>query len=322
MSTPLNIIFAGTPDFAAQHLQALISSEHNIVAAYCPPDRPSGRGKKLQPCAVKQLAMENNIEVEQPLNFKSEDAVDKLKSYQADVMIVVAYGLLLPTSVLNVPRLGCINVHGSLLPQWRGAAPIQRSLEAGDLKTGVTIMQMDAGLDTGDMLLKASCPISIEDTSATLYDKLANLGPQALIETLDLLANNKATPEKQNNNLASYAKKLEKQEAELDWNLPAKMLHQKIRAYIPWPVSQVSFKENDDKTHQIRVWQASVLPWQGSESPGTILESSKKGILIATGDGALNIETLQLPGKKALAVADILNSRASWFQVGHLITGK
>ena len=321
MSKPLNIIFAGTPDFAAQHLKALIASEHNVVAAYCPVDRPAGRGKKLTACATKVLAMEHNIPVEQPLNFKEVEDQQKLAGYQADVMVVVAYGLLLPTVILETPRLGCINVHGSLLPQWRGAAPIQRSLEAGDAETGVTIMQMDKGLDTGDMILKASCPITDSDTSATLYDKLAELGPKALLDTLTLMAGDSYPREKQDNDKATYAAKLDKAEAELNWQLTAAELHRKIRAYIPWPVAQFTYRENG-KEHKVRIWQASVLDKTTDKAPGTILAAGKTGIEVATGKGVLNLESLQLPGKKALAAQDILNGRGDWFSPGNNITGE
>ncbi|WDE05357.1 methionyl-tRNA formyltransferase [Thalassomonas viridans] len=321
MSKALNIIFAGTPDFAAEHLKALIASEHNVVAVYCPVDRPAGRGKKLTACATKVLAMEHNIPVEQPLNFKAVEDQQKLAGYQADVMVVVAYGLLLPTEILETPRLGCINVHGSLLPEWRGAAPIQRSLEAGDAQTGVTIMQMDKGLDTGDMILKASCPITDTDTSATLYNKLAELGPKALLDTLTLMAGDSYPREKQDDDKATYAAKLDKAEAELDWQLSAAELHRKIRAYIPWPVAQFTYHENG-KEHKVRIWQASVLDKTSDKLPGTILAAGKTGIEVATGNGVLNLESLQLPGKKALAAQDILNGRGDWFSPGNNITGE
>jgi methionyl-tRNA formyltransferase len=316
---PLNIIFAGTPHFAAEHLAALIKSEHNIVAVYCPPDKPAGRGKKLSLCATKKLALENNITVEQPINFKEAEAQLTLAQYNADLMVVVAYGLLLPEVILNTPRLGCINVHGSLLPSWRGAAPIQRSLEAGDKSTGVTIMQMDKGLDTGDMILTAHCPIEITDTSASLYEKLAEIGPTALVETISVMsqetyrASEHNTP--QNNSLATYAHKLEKTQAELNWQLSAHELHRKIRAYNPWPVAQFSFDESENKKHSIRVWQASVQPHK-DQVPGTIISVSKDGIVVATSNGALCLENIQLPGKKALAVKDLLNGRSDWFVVG------
>jgi methionyl-tRNA formyltransferase len=320
LATPLNIIFAGTPDFAAQHLAALINAKHNIVAVYCPPDKPAGRGKKLTACATKLLALEHNIIVEQPINFKSEEDQQQLAQYNADIMVVVAYGLLLPEVILNSPRLGCINVHGSILPKWRGAAPIQRSLEAGDKKTGVTIMQMDKGLDTGDMILTAECMIENTDTSASLYEKLANLGPTALVETLEIMAqpNYQADDHNiaQDNELATYAKKLDKAEAELNWQLSASELHRKIRAYIPWPVSQFTFTESENKEHKIRVWQASVLENLGNAALGTIIHVDKQGIVVATAEGALRLEVIQLPGKKALPVKDLLNGRSDWFVVG------
>lgn len=321
MSKPLKIIFAGTPDFAAKHLQALIDSEHDVVAVYSPQDKPAGRGKKLTACAVKQLALEHNLPIEQPINFKGEAEQQQLASYQADVMVVVAYGLLLPKVILDTPRLGCVNVHGSLLPLWRGAAPIQRSLEAGDAQTGVTIMQMDIGLDTGDMLLKASCPITNTDTSASLYEKLAQLGPQALLETMNAMANDSHQAEPQDNDLANYAHKLTKEEAELDWQLAADVLDRKIRAYQPWPFAQILYKEASGKEQRIKVWNAQVLTDTANKAPGTILSVDKTGIVVATSSGCLKLTNLQLPGKKALAVQDILNGRADWFVVGNSING-
>ena len=321
MSSPLNIIFAGTPDFAAQHLAALLNSKHNIIAVYCPPDKPAGRGKKLTPCATKQLALDNNLVVEQPVNFKNEEDQQKLASYNADVMVVVAYGLLLPKVILDAPRLGCINVHGSILPKWRGAAPIQRAVESGNPETGVTIMQMDEGLDTGDMLLVETCEINQTDTSADIYHKLADIGPIALVKTLEQMANGQHKAVAQEDNaLATYAHKLDKAEAELDWTMPAKLLQQKIRAYIPWPVAQFTFNESAEKQHRIRIWQASVV--EGEGNPGSILSADKSGITIATGEGALRIENMQLPGKKALPTGDILNSRGEWFKAGSHINGQ
>ncbi len=320
VTKPLKIIFAGTPDFAAKHLAALLQSEHDVVAVYCPPDKPAGRGKKLSACATKLLALENNISVEQPENFKAEIDQVRLADYQADVMVVVAYGLLLPTVILETPRLGCINVHGSILPKWRGAAPIQRSLEAGDTKTGVTIMQMDKGLDTGDMILTATCDITLKDTSASLYEKLAELGPKALLDTLTLMATGEYQRQPQDNALATHAAKLDKAEAELNWQLSAGVLDRKIRAYIPWPVAQFTFNENN-KQHRIRVWQASVIELDHKQIPGTIIGHDKAGIIVATTNQALRLEILQLPGKKALAVADILNGKADWFAQGQSING-
>ncbi len=322
MSDALNIIFAGTPEFAAQHLAELIASDHNIVAVYCPPDKPAGRGKKLTACATKVLALEHDLTVEQPNNFKDAADQERLKHYQADVMVVVAYGLLLPEVILNAPRLGCINVHGSILPKWRGAAPIQRSLEAGDAETGVTIMQMDKGLDTGDMILTATCEISAQDTSASLYQTLAELGPKALTKALTLMTQGEYPRVSQDDALSTYAAKLDKAEAELNWHHSAHTLHRKIRAYIPWPVAQFTYIENESgKEHRIRIWQASVIESTTNAKAGTIIAVNKKGITIATGEQALVLEVLQIPGKKALPVADILNARGSWFTEGLHITG-
>ncbi|WP_448550133.1 methionyl-tRNA formyltransferase [Thalassotalea fusca] len=321
MSKPLKIIFAGTPDFAAQHLLALIQSEHQVIATYCPPDKPAGRGKKLTPCATKSLALEHGIPVYQPINFKDEADQNQLADLGADVMVVVAYGLLLPEAILQAPRLGCINVHGSLLPEWRGAAPIQRAVERGDQETGVTIMQMDKGLDTGDMILKASCPIQTNDTSASIYEKLAELGPKALLETLAQMSAGDYIRTPQDNALATYAAKLDKAEAELDWSMPAKLLDQKVRAYIPWPVAQFSFTDEKAQTHRIRIWQTQVVEQNSDVAPGTIIEANKSGITVATGEQALRLQSLQLPGKKALPAQDILNARAQWFTVGQSIKG-
>lgn len=320
LTKPLNIIFAGTPDFAAQHLAALLTSNHNIVATYCPPDKPAGRGKKLTACATKLLALEHNIPVEQPENFKTLEAQETLANFHADVMVVVAYGLLLPSVILATPRLGCINVHGSILPKWRGAAPIQRALEAGDSHTGVTIMQMDKGLDTGDMILTSTCEITPQDTSASLYEKLANLGPIALLDSLKLMATGNYPRQPQDNNLATHAAKLNKNEAELDWQLPAEVLDRKVRSYIPWPVAQFTFNENN-KQHRIRVLQASVVNVEHDQVIGSIISADKHGIVVATAEHALRLEVIQLPGKKALAVADIINGKANWFGKGLAING-
>ncbi|QLE83635.1 methionyl-tRNA formyltransferase [Shewanella sp. Scap07] len=308
---PLNIIFAGTPDFAARHLQALINSEHNVIGVYSQPDRPAGRGKKLQASPVKQLALQHDIAVYQPKSLRDADAQAELAGLNADIMVVVAYGLILPQVVLDTPKLGCINVHGSILPRWRGAAPIQRALWAGDTHTGVTIMQMDIGLDTGAMLLKTSLPIEDTDTSASLYEKLAAQGPDALIEALTCLAAGTLTAEAQDEAQANYAEKLSKEEALIDWHKPAVNLWREIRAFNPWPASHFS--------HQgatIKVWQASVSNTVSDASPGTIVSADKHGLCVATTEGTLCIEIMQLPGKKAMPVADILNSRADWFIPG------
>ncbi|NRD71835.1 methionyl-tRNA formyltransferase [Shewanella sp. VB17] len=310
----LNIIFAGTPDFAARHLQALINSEHNVIGVYSQPDKPAGRGKKLQASPVKHLALDHNIPVFQPTSLKDEQAQAELASLNADIIVVVAYGLILPKIVLDTPKLGCINVHGSILPRWRGAAPIQRALWAGDTETGVTIMQMDIGLDTGDMLLKTQLPIQDNDTSASLYEKLANQGPDALIEVLASLAKGDIIAEKQDESLANYADKLSREEAELDWNKSAQQLWREIRAFNPWPISHF--------THQnasIKVREANVSQSESKAMPGTIISAGKEGIEIATGTGVLTLLNMQLPGKKSLNVCDILNSRGEWFTPGTLL---
>ncbi|WP_445946416.1 methionyl-tRNA formyltransferase [Shewanella sp.] len=312
---PLNIIFAGTPDFAARHLQALLDSEHNVIAVYSQPDRPAGRGKKLTASPVKELAMNHDVPVYQPASLRVAEAQDELAALNADIMVVVAYGLILPQIVLDTPRLGCINVHGSILPRWRGAAPIQRALWAGDNETGVTIMQMDLGLDTGDMLLKTHLPIEDIDTSASLYEKLAAQGPQALLQALEGLNAGSLQGEPQNQALANYAEKLSKEEARIDWNKSAKQLWQEIRAFNPWPVSYFEYQDST-----IKVWQASYNPQANSAAAGTIISADKHSIEIATAEGSLLLEIIQLPNKKPLAVADILNSRADWFTAGLSLT--
>ncbi|MFM2606304.1 methionyl-tRNA formyltransferase [Vibrio chagasii] len=311
MSQSLRIVFAGTPDFAARHLAALLSSEHEVIAVYTQPDRPAGRGKKLTASPVKNIALENNIPVYQPENFKSDEAKQELADLNADIMVVVAYGLLLPQVVLDTPRLGCINVHGSILPRWRGAAPIQRSIWAGDKETGVTIMQMDIGLDTGDMLSIATLPIEATDTSASMYEKLAGLGPDALVECLADIASGKAVAEKQDDELANYAKKLSKEEARINWSDDAAHIERCVRAFNPWPMSHFEAAENS-----IKVWQSRVAEQTSDKPAGTILQADKTGIYVATGQSVLVLEQLQVPGKKAMSVQDILNSRASWFEVG------
>jgi methionyl-tRNA formyltransferase len=310
LNNPLKIVFAGTPEFAALHLQALIDSEHDVIAVYSQPDRPAGRGKKLQASSVKKLALKYSIPVLQPQSLKTEEAQLDLAELQADIMIVVAYGLILPSSILETPKMGCLNVHGSLLPKWRGAAPIQRSIWAGDSETGVTIMQMDEGLDTGAMLFKQSLAITKQDTSASLYQKLAEIGPNALIATLKSLT--KLQPQIQNNELASYAKKLSKDEAKIDWNLPAEQLERNIRAFNPWPVAFFSINDSN-----IKVYSSDVVKNENPDVPaGQIVRADKKGILVTTGNQCLLLTTLQLPGKKPMSVTDVLNGRADWFAVG------
>lgn len=313
MSEALNIIFAGTPDFAARHLDALLSSGHNVVGVFTQPDRPAGRGNKVTASPVKVLAEQHNLPVFQPKSLRPEENQQLVAALNADVMVVVAYGLILPAPVLAMPRLGCINVHGSLLPRWRGAAPIQRALWAGDDETGVTIMQMDVGLDTGDMLYKLACAIEPDDTSATLYNKLAVLGPEGMLATLSALAEGRAQPEVQDETQVSYAEKLSKEEARLDWQLSAAQLERCIRAFNPWPVSYFTVDDNS-----VKVWKATVLP-HVNKQPGEIVQADKKGIQIATRDGVLNMEELQPAGKKPMKAQDLLNSRREWFTPGNIL---
>lgn len=310
----MRIIFAGTPDFAARHLDALLTSEHEVVGVFTQPDRPAGRGNKLTPSPVKTLALEHGIPVFQPKSLRPAESQQLVAELNADVMVVVAYGLILPQAVLEMPKLGCINVHGSLLPRWRGAAPIQRSLWAGDSQTGITIMQMDVGLDTGNMLHKIECDIEPQDTSATLYNKLAELGPTGMLATLQQLAEGTARPEVQDEALVTYAEKLSKEEARLDWSLSAKQLERCIRAFNPWPMSYFVIDEQP-----VKVWQAEALDQQTSAQPGTIIAVGKAGIQVATSDGILNILQLQPAGKKAMSVQDILNSRREWFIEGNIL---
>jgi len=301
----LKIIFAGTPAFAARSLQALLDSGHDVLTVYTQPDRPAGRGRKLAASPVKTLAQAHNLPVLQPASLRDPKTQQVLADWQADVLVVVAYGLILPGPVLAAPRLGCINVHASLLPRWRGAAPIQRAILAGDKQTGVTIMQMDEGLDTGDMLHKVMCPIDNTDTAGTLHDRLAVLGATALCDTLKLLANGAVTPEIQNDVDASYAEKLQKAEAQIDWTQSAQILSRTVRAFNPWPVA---FTRIGDKN--LRIWFAEAVNTIPDAPPGTVLAESQQGIDIATGNGVLRIHQLQLPGGKAMDTEQFLNARS------------
>lgn len=314
---PLKIIFAGTPDFAAVALKALLQTEHQIVAVYSQPDRPSGRGKKIVFGPVKQLAVENNIPVEQLNNFKQTESIEHLKNYQADLMIVVAYGLLLPLSILETPRYGCVNIHGSLLPRWRGAAPIQRAIEQGDKETGITIMQMDQGLDTGNMLLKLSCLIDADETSGSLHDKLADLGGKAITQYLKNFKPENYTKEqgeKQSEEKTCYAEKLSKKEAEIDWFSTTDAIERKIRAFNPWPVC---FTYLGDK--RLRIWQVKIIQEQkqtlASKEPGSIINFSSEGIQVVCGDQKiLLLSRLQPDNAKAMDAGELINGHQSWFE--------
>ena len=309
-----NIIFAGTPDIAANVLTKILGSKHNVLAVLTQKDRPKGRGQKLTQSLVKAEALAHDIPVLQPGSLKKVDIQDTLRQYQPDLLIVVAYGMILPANVLSIPKYGCLNVHYSLLPRWRGAAPIQRAIEKGDAKTGVSVMQMDEGLDTGDVLHTISCDINADDTSASLYAKLAILGPEALLATLDDLDNKSLSPSVQNNKDATYAHKLTKQEALIDWQNSAAVILRQINAFNPWPVAQTSL---DAKV--IRIWQASLAENHVKEvSPGEIISAIKGELIVATGDGALRLSKLQLPGKSVAKVSDLLNAYSAFFHQGAL----
>jgi len=319
----LKIIFAGTPEFAAVALKALISTEHNIVAVYTQPDRKAGRGQKLTASAVKQLALENNIPVYQPLHFKSSTeeglaAQQELANLQADIMVVAAYGLILPQVVLDTPKYGCLNIHGSLLPRWRGAAPIQRAIATGDQETGVTIMKMAAGLDTGDMMFKTYCPIQANDTSATLHDKLAIQGAEAIVkvlETEETLQTYFANREVQDEALTVYAHKLSKAEAKIDWSQNAIHIDQNIRAFNPWPVAFIPL----DESNNLRIW-GSLLSTENAvnQQAGTILAIDKQGVHVACGDAkAVCLTSLQWPGGKPLNPVQI--NQTQKLQVGQIL---
>ncbi|MCH9690579.1 MAG: methionyl-tRNA formyltransferase [Gammaproteobacteria bacterium] len=323
MNNPLKIIFAGTPEFAAIHLRALLNSEHQVIAVYSQPDRPSGRGKKLLVNPVKQFAMQHNLEVFQPLTLRGKQAQTELAALGADIMVVVAYGLLLPQVILDTPRLGCINVHASLLPRWRGAAPIQRALEAGDHESGISIMQMEAGLDTGPVLVEARTSISDNETSGSLHDKLALLGGPALFKALSQLHLGKAQPQVQDENNASYAAKTSKQEAVLDWRQSAIELERKIRAFNPTPVCWTTFGGSKNE-QRLRIFAAKLEAGSHSAPPGTILNADHRGILVACGHKdpsyqQLRLTSLQLPGKKPTTAADILKGYPTQFSAGNCL---
>ncbi|MNY09016.1 Methionyl-tRNA formyltransferase [compost metagenome] len=309
MSESLRIVFAGTPEFAAEHLKALLDSPHQLVAVYSQPDRPAGRGQKLAASPVKQLALQHRIAVLQPQSLRDPAAQAELAALKPDLLVVVAYGLILPQAVLDIPRLGCINSHASLLPRWRGAAPIQRAIEAGDPESGVTVMQMEAGLDTGPMLLKVRTPIAADDTGGSLHDRLASLGPQAVLEAIAGLAAGTLMGEVQDDSLATYAHKLNKDEARLDWTRPAVELERLIRAFHPWPICHSTLNGAALKVHAAELGE-------GNGAPGSLLAADKQGLTVACGQGALRLTRLQLPGGKALDFRELYNSRREQFAVG------
>lgn len=312
MTQALRLVFAGTPEFAAEHLKALLDTPHQIVAVYTQPDRPAGRGQKLMPSPVKQLALQHGLPVLQPPTLRDPAAQEELRALAPDLMVVVAYGLILPQVVLDIPRLGCINSHASLLPRWRGAAPIQRAVQAGDAESGVTVMQMEAGLDTGPMLLKVTTPITADDTGGSLHDRLAQLGPQAVVQAIAGLAAGTLQGEVQDDALATYAHKLNKDEARIDWSRPADELERLVRAFNPWPICHSTLDGQPLKV-------LAAEPAEGRGQPGQILDASKDGLTVACGAGALRLTRLQLPGGKPLAFADLYNSRREQFAPGQVL---
>jgi len=313
MPESLKIIFAGTPDFSVPSLQALIDSPHEIVAVYTQPDRPAGRGRKLTASPVKQCAEQAGLPVEQPESLKEASAQQQLAHYEADIMVVVAYGQLLPPVVLTTPRLGCINVHASLLPRWRGAAPIQRAIIAGDAETGVTIMQMAKGLDTGDMLAKVTTAIDPNETAAELHDRLAVLGNSALIGVIEQLATGTAKPEVQDESETCYAAKLSKAEAPLDWSATVETCQRQISAFNPFPVATAQLGEET-----LRIWRSEIIEYDSSATqPGSIISADKQGITVQTGAGTLMILECQTPGKKRMSAADFVNARPALREPGN-----
>ena len=301
----MKILFAGTPDFSVPSLQALLDSPHSVVAVYTQPDRPAGRGRKKVSSPVKQLAMQHDVPVCQPDSLKPEIVQQQLAEWRPDLMVVIAYGLLLPSAVLAIPRLGCVNVHASLLPRWRGAAPIQRAILAGDTETGVCLMQMDAGLDTGPVLACSSCEIAADDTGSRLHDKLSLLGAGLLSKNLAALENGDLNPCPQDGALASYASKLQKSEARIDWNTSATDIANKVRAFNSWPVAETYYDGR-----QLRIWEACPVLTASNALPGTVLSASRAGIEVACGEGRLCVRKVQLPGARAIEAGDFINAHA------------
>ena len=310
----MRVLFAGTPDFAAAHLQALLDAPTiSVIGVYSQPDRPAGRGKKLTASPVKKLALKHQLPVFQPQSLKDPEQQRILSELQADIMVVVAYGLILPQAILDAPRLGCINVHASILPRWRGAAPIQRAIEAGDAETGVTIMQMDAGLDTGAMLSVSRCGIDSNETSASLHSKLEVLGAPALLHTLESLNSGLAVAVEQDDQLSCYAAKITKQEALIDWSQSAQILDRQIRAFNPFPAAYTTLDEL-----RIKIWQAEPTTASGL-TPGQIISADSAGILVSCGEQSLLLTEIQLPGKSRMAVSEMLKSRGELFAPKRLL---
>ncbi|OGT56060.1 MAG: methionyl-tRNA formyltransferase [Gammaproteobacteria bacterium RIFCSPHIGHO2_12_FULL_42_10] len=307
----VKIIFAGTPEFALPALTALIHSSHELIAVYTQPDKPAGRGLRLAESPVKTFALQHHLPLYQPASLRQDAVIAEITRLTPDVIVVAAYGLLVPSVILALPRFGCINIHPSLLPRWRGAAPIERTIEAGDTLSGVTIMQMDAGLDTGPILLQRSYELTQTETASMLYDALSRFGATLLVEAIDLLAAGKMIARTQDGAYATYAKKLDKLEAHLDWSKSAIELERMIRAFNPWPIAFTIFQGEP-----LRIGQASVMQGNASSLPGTIVSVSKAGIEVATGQGVLQILTVQLPGRRMITVADFYNANRDWLKAG------
>ncbi|MBN3858990.1 methionyl-tRNA formyltransferase [Neisseriaceae bacterium PsAf] len=295
----MKVIFAGTPEFASHTLQKLIDSHIEVVAVLTQPDRPKGRGMKLTESPVKEVAKKNNIQVLQPNTLKDEEIIEQLKAYQADLMIVVAYGLIIPSVVLNLPRYGCINIHASILPRWRGAAPIHRAIEAGDKKTGISIMQMDAGLDTGPVLKMQEVMIEERETTASLHDKLKEVGADLCVQVLKELP--ELIPVSQSQEGVTYAHKIQKKEAIIDWHESAVVIDRKIRAFNPFPIAKTKVNEQE-----IKIWQAKVLSQKAEQLPGSVVSVTNQGIEVATSEGWLLIEQIQKSGSQKMAVKDFI----------------
>ncbi len=305
---PLDVVFAGTPGFAVPSLNALLDSRHHVVGVYSQPDRAAGRGRSLRPSAVKQRAAQAGLPIHQPSTLRDESARQLLARLRPDVLVVVAYGLILPAGILEVPRLGCINVHASLLPRWRGAAPVQRAILAGDQETGISIMQMDTGLDTGPVFARARLQIPPGATAGELAEQLAETGGRCLLEVLDALSDGRATATAQDSDGTCYAAKLTRAQARLDWSLDAELLARQVRAFNPGPVAYTLLEDVP-----LKVWQASPLAEQALQVAGTVVAEDSQGVRVACGRGQLLLTELQLPGKRRMQVRDFLN--------GHTLAG-
>ena len=302
----MRIVFAGTPKFAVKSLSVLNQSEHEVIAVYCQPDRPKGRGKVLTACPVKIFAEENNLLVIQPEDFKDKQSQTQLALLNPDVMVVAAYGQILPKAVLEIPKLGCLNIHASLLPRWRGAAPIERAILEGDRETGISIMKMNEGLDTGDILLDKKCMISNRETAQTLHDTLSNIGANAILETLNIFPTLKARP--QQNNKATYAEKVTKDEAQIDWHQSAEQISRVIRAFNPRPIAYTNAMAKQFKNRVLRIIEAEIVNRQTTNSPGEVIKYDKDVCYIATSNGVINLKKVQLSGKNKVSIKDFNNA--------------